>query len=223
MKEHLTIQYELRFSEIQHYRNEVWKTLIKSYFQRYIPAASDIVDIGCGWGEFINNVEGKRKVAIDLNADAKQHLHPDIEFINQDCSAEWPLPDGTLDVAFTSNFLEHLPTKSHVEKTIVQARRCLKPNGRLICLGPNIKYVSGSYWDFWDHHVAITEMSLSELLRMNGFAIEKCVAKFLPYTMANRQPPHAVFLKLYLSLPIAWRLFGKQFLIIARNTPNTES
>lgn len=223
MKEHLATQYELRFSKIQNYRNEVWKTLVKSYFQRYIPATSSIVDIGCGWGEFINNVEGNRKIAIDLNADAQQHLEPNIEFINQDCSTKWPLPDGMLDIAFTSNLLEHLPSKSHVEKTILEAKRCLKYNGRLICLGPNIKYLSGSYWDFWDHHVAITESSLSELLGMNEFAVEKCVPKFLPYTMANRQPPHAAFLRLYLALPVAWRLLGKQFLIIARNTTNTGS
>ncbi len=218
MKEDLKKQYELRFSKIHHYRNEVWKVLTVSFFQKYIPSNSDILDIGCGWGEFINNIEGNKKIAIDLNENAKQHLEPNIEFIHQDCSTEWPLPDDSLDVVFTSNFLEHLPSKLHIEKTIIQARRCLKANGQLICLGPNIKYVHGRYWDFWDHHVEITELSLSELLEMNDFQIEKLLAKFLPYTMANRQPPPIFFLKLYLYFPIAWKLLGKQFLIIAKKT-----
>jgi SAM-dependent methyltransferase len=217
MSKDLQKQYEIRFSEIQQYRNEVWKILTKSFFQHYIPADSDILDIGSGWGEFINNIEGKIKRGIDLNPDGKQHLKPSVEFINQDCSHEWPLPDDTLDVVFTSNFFEHLPSKLHIEKTIAQARRCLKPNGRLICLGPNIKYLPGVYWDFWDHHVGITEMSLAELLKIQGFDIEKCMAKFLPFSMANNQPP-LIFVKLYLAFPMAWRLFGKQFLIVAKNT-----
>jgi len=218
MKENLKKQYELRFSKIQQYRNKVWKILTKSFFQQYIPADSDILDIGCGWGEFINNIEGKRKIGIDLNVDAKQRLDPSVEFINQDCSDEWPLPNNSLDIVFTSNFFEHLPSKSHIEKTIIQAKRCLKPNGRLICLGPNIKHLPGLYWDFWDHNIEITEMSLSELMEMNDFLIEERIAKFLPYTMANKQPPPLFLLNLYLAFPIIWNLFGKQFLIIAINS-----
>jgi len=218
MKENLKKQYELRFSEIQQYRNEVWKILTKSFFQQYIPTDSDILDIGCGWGEFINNIEGKRKIGIDLNTDAKQHLEPSVEFVNQDCSNEWPLRNNSLDVVFTSNFLEHLPSKSHIDKTIIQVRRCLKPKGRLICFGPNIKHLPGLYWDFWDHHIEITEMSLSELLEMHDFLIEKRIAKFLPYTMANKKQPPLFFLRLYLAFPMAWKMFGKQFLIIAKNS-----
>ena len=62
-----------------------------------------MLDIGCGWGEFINNIEGKRKIGMDLNPDAKSHLKPSVEFISQDCSDEWPLPDNSLDVVFTHN------------------------------------------------------------------------------------------------------------------------
>ena len=41
----------------------------------------------------------------------------------------------TLDVVFTSNFLEHLPDKASVERTVAEAQRCLKNGGLLICLG----------------------------------------------------------------------------------------
>jgi len=216
MKNNLKKQYELRFSEIQEYRNKVWRTLNKMFFQQYIPENSDILDVGSGWGEFINNIEGKRKIAMDYNEGAKQYLDQSIEFINQDCSSEWPLAADSLDVVFTSNFLEHLPSKEHIEKTFSQASRCLKPGGRLICLGPNVKYLPGIYWDFWDHNIPITEMSLVELLKLNDFLPEKCLDKFIPYRMSNRQPP-LIFLKIYLALPIAWKFFGQQFLIVAKN------
>ncbi len=58
--------------------------------------------------------------------------------------------------------------------------------GRLIAMGPNIKYVPGAYRDFFE----LTELSLSEALSNCQFEIEKQVARFLPFTMSQgRQYP----------------------------------
>ncbi len=217
MEQNLAKQYELRFAEKKEYRDQVWKILAGSFFQPYISKEAEILDLGSGWGEFINNIEGKNKFGMDLNPDGGRHLDDSVTFLNQDCSAEWPVPEHSLDVVFTSNFLEHLPSKAHVDKTIGQIKRCLKPGGRLICMGPNIKYLPGAYWDFWDHYVALTELSLSEALRLQAFEIEKCVPKFLPYTMEGKKPTPLFLIKWYLALPFAWKVFGKQFLVMARN------
>ena len=42
-------------------------------------------------------------------------------------------------------------------------------------------------------------MSLSELLKMHDFLLEECMAKFLPFTMAEKHPPF-VFSKVILGL-----------------------
>src|SRR4029077_12685932 len=124
------------------------------------------------------------------------------------------LKDSSLHVVFTSNFLEHLPDKAALGRTLDEVFRCLVPGGKMIAMGPNIKYLTGKYWDFWDHHLPLTEKSLSEGLTSRGFQITKCVAKFLPYTMVDQRQYPAAILKLYLCLPLAWRIFGKQFLIL---------
>jgi hypothetical protein len=77
-------------------------------------------------------------------------------------------------------------------------------------------YVLGEYWDFWDHHVPITEASMSELLRLNGFSVEQCIARFLPFSMSTGKTPPLLTVKFYLRMPFVWSLFGKQFLIVAR-------
>jgi SAM-dependent methyltransferase len=118
-------------------------------------------------------------------------------------------------VVFTSNFFEHLPDKDCLKRTLRQALRCLKPGGRLIALGPNIKYLPGQYWDFFDHHVMLTELSLAEALEVEGFSIKKVIPRFLPYTLVGA-PQYPVFLvRLYLMLPWLWAIKGKQFLIVA--------
>jgi SAM-dependent methyltransferase len=118
-------------------------------------------------------------------------------------------------VVFTSNFLEHLRSKELVDKTLREAFRCLKRGGKIICLGPNIKFVPGSYWDYWDHFIPITEESMAEALSLKGFRVGKKVDRFLPYTMSGGKNPPLIAVRLYLKLPFAWRFFGKQFLVIA--------
>src|SRR6185295_17009631 len=126
--------------------------------------------------------------------------------------------DASLDVVFTSNFFEHLPDKSTLTRTLQEAWRCLKPGGKLIAMGPNIKYLPGAYWDFWDHHLPLTESSLAEGLKTKGFVVDTCWPRFLPYTMASGPQYPILFLQLYLGLRFAWRIFGKQFLIVARKS-----
>ncbi len=215
---HLQEQYQARFEKITAYRRKVWKTLCQDYFSQYIPSDAHILDLGTGYGEFINHIVATKKYAMDLNPDTAQNLNAEVELFQQDCSENWPLPNHCVDVVFTSNFLEHLPDKIRVAKAISEAHRCLKPQGKLICLGPNIKYVPGEYWDFWDHYVPITEQSLSEVLKLEGFEIEHCLPRFLPYSMSTGQTPPIIFLQIYLRLPWVWPLFGKQFLVVGRKS-----
>ena len=42
-------------------------------------------------------------------------------------------------------------------------------------MGPNIRFVAGEYWDFWDHHLPLTERSLSEACQLRGFTMAKVV------------------------------------------------
>lgn len=209
--------YERRF-KIQRivYRQRLWATLVESFFQPLLGSARTVLDLGCGYGEFINHVRGDvKRFAMDLNPKAAEHLDPGVTFFFQDCSQRWALPDASLDVVFTSNFFEHLPDKLALKRTLLEARRCLRPGGRLIALGPNIKFVQGAYWDFWDHFLCLTEASLSEALENNGYTVRRSEPRFLPYTTIDRPAYPMACVRLYLKLPFLWRFFGRQFLVVA--------
>lgn len=208
--------YDQRFNAHIAYRQKIWRMLVSGFFSRHIRSGDSVLDLGCGYGEFINNVICRNKYAMDLNARAREHLAPDVTFLEQDCSTEWPLPVASLDLVFTSNFFEHLPSKQALGDTLAQALRCLKPGGRIIAMGPNIRFVGGAYWDFWDHHLALTDSSLTEALRVTGLEIERVWDRFLPYTMVNHRAVPSVLVATFLKVPLAWRIFGKQFLVFAR-------
>src|SRR5437764_12049748 len=93
--------YDRRFNAHIVYRKKVWQVLVSEYFSKFIPKDGNVLDLGCGYGEFINHVECKKKFGIDLNTRAREHLGPNVNFIEQDCSMPWPLPDNSLDVVFT--------------------------------------------------------------------------------------------------------------------------
>jgi len=211
--------YAQRFQANLEYRKKVWRMLIDSFFARWIPGDSTVLDLGCGYGEFINQVSAKKRFAMDLNPDTPKYLAANVEFLHQDCSQPWTLDESSLDVVFTSNFFEHLPDKPALARTLDQVNRCLKPGGLLIAMGPNIKCVPGAYWDFWDHYLPLTELSLKEALENRGFRVDTCIERFLPYTMAGKRSAPLLFVRLYLGFPIIWKLTGKQFLVVARK-PN---
>lgn len=208
--------YSIRFSGLEAYRNQVWTALVSDFFSRWIKPEDTVLDLGCGYGEFINNISASQKFAMDLNPSAKERVRPDVHLIQQDCTRRWAIAGDSLNCVFTSNFFEHLPSKQSLQETLREAYRCLRPGGYIIALGPNVKHLSGSYWDFFDHHLPLTDLSVSEALIMTGFQIEERIEKFLPYTMSKGFRPPIWTLTLYLRLPILWKILGKQFLVIGR-------
>lgn len=97
--------YERRFKNTQAYRFKVWQVLIERFFSKWIKKYSAVLDLGCGYGEFINNIDAAKKYAMDLNPATRGRISGDVQFIEQDCSQKWLLPDNEkLDLIFTSNF-----------------------------------------------------------------------------------------------------------------------
>jgi SAM-dependent methyltransferase len=207
--------YARRFHPDLEYRDAIWRILVREFFQQYVAPEYRVLDLGCGYGQFINNVQCSAKFGMDLNPLSASHLSPGVRFLLQDCCEPWALDSDSLDLVFTSNFFEHLPSKDALAATIQQVARCLRPAGRLIAVGPNIRYVGGAYWDFWDHHIPLTELSLCELLEVAGFSLERVESRFLPYAAVGQPKAPLFAISAYLRTPLAWKLFGQQFLIVA--------
>src|SRR5215831_10067028 len=102
MSEELSRQYERRFAAQAEYRDRVWRVLVDDVFQRDVPETGAVLELGCGWGEFINHVRASRRIGMDLNPESRARLQAGVEFLLQDCSAEWPMAAASLDTIFTS-------------------------------------------------------------------------------------------------------------------------
>lgn len=72
------------------------------------------------------------------------------------------------------------------------------------------------YWDFIDHYIPLSDRSVAEALRLEGFTVELSLPRFLPYSTRGRLPQRDFLIELYVKLPVAWRFLGKQMFIIGR-------
>ncbi|MEM0955391.1 MAG: class I SAM-dependent methyltransferase [Pseudomonadota bacterium] len=216
-EEALAQLYRERFQEgFLPRKRDIWRVLCQHFFQRYVAASDTVLDVACGYGEFINSIRCGRKLAADINPDTAQHLDAGVELHAVAADRIASIGQESVDVVFTSNFLEHLENKAALDQFLQQVMQVLKPGGRYLILGPNLRYLPGAYWDFYDHHLGLTDQSLAEALQLQGFTIESKRAKFLPYTTQGKLPTHPLLVRLYLLLPMTWPLLGKQFFVVAR-------
>jgi SAM-dependent methyltransferase len=206
--------YRERFGHNLSYRRGVWNVLVEDLFRKRAGNPETVLEIGTGYGDFINQFEAKHRLAMDLNPDAAKFLDPSVTFFCQDATQAWKLDNASVDLIFTSNFFEHLPDKDAISQVMKEALRVLKPGGRMMALGPNIKHVPGAYWDFWDHTIPLTDKSLAEAFKLGGFTVREAFSRTLPYTMSNVREAPLFLLRAYLRMPFAWRILGHQFLVV---------
>jgi SAM-dependent methyltransferase len=211
------VLYRYRFAESDlPAKNRIWKTLCDTYFHKIFDQSETVVDLACGFGEFINNINVKDKIGVDINPDSPSFLSDDVKFIEARSDNISGLVDASVDSVFTSNFLEHLESKSALTNTFDEIFRVLKPGGKFVIMGPNIRYVYDKYWDFFDHHLPLSEVTIEEALALSGFAMQSSLPRFLPFSTRSSLPQSSWIIRLYLAAPLLWPLFGKQFLVIGR-------
>ena len=210
--------YRQRFADVsQPRRAALWEVLCRVVLQRYIRPTDTVVDLGAGFCEFINAIGCAHKVAIDANPAVRTRAATDVQTIIGDVPVVLrQVAEASANVVFCSNFFEHLRDKDEVLTVLREVHRILGADGRLIVIQPNIRYAYKEYWDFFDHHVALSHGSFSEALQLTGFHIDVLQPRFLPYSTKSRLPQAAWLLRVFLALPWAQWALGKQMLVVAR-------
>ena len=207
--------YEYRFKGIDRRKKlAVWKIIAEFIYSKLGEPAS-ILDPAAGDCEFINQVPAGERWAVDMNAQTEKMAAEGVKVvIGNNLTATLPL--NYFEAVYISNFLEHLHSQEEVAGFLEKMYSILKPGGRICVMGPNFKYCAKEYFDFADHTVILSELSVSEHLYGAGFNIQKVYSKFLPLSFRGGLPVADFLVRLYFRLPVAWNFMGKQFLVIAQ-------
>jgi SAM-dependent methyltransferase len=207
--------YEYRFKGVdQEARRAVWSE-IGPFVQRRLGDPQRVLDPAAGRCEFLNSVSAAERWGVDLVDYEESWADPGVKIVVGDVM-DVDLPGDYFDAVWISNFLEHLADQEEVATFLERMFRRLRPGGRIAVMGPNFRYCAKEYFDCADHNVILTHVGVEEHLYTAGFDLESVEPRFLPYSFRGRLPATPALTRRYLELPVAWRLLGKQFLVVGR-------
>ena len=207
--------YEKRFNErVVERKRRIWQVLCNHFFQKYVNASDTVLDLGAGQCEFINNINCARRIAVELNPKVHEYARDDVQVYITTITDLKEIDSESVNVAFASNIFEHLPDKESLIASLREVERVLVTGGRLLILQPNIRLFGGRYWDFIDHFLPLTDLTLVEALRITNLETVEVRRRFLPYTYLGRIPQYPFLVRLYLMMPFVHWIFGKQSWIV---------
>jgi len=206
--------YQYRFRNVDRATKlATWK-ILADWLAGKLGKPDIVLDPAAGACEFINAVPARERWAVDMGeqvgALAATGVRAHVGRIT-----EVDLPRSYFGGVFVSNFLEHLEDPAAVAAFLEHMHGVMKPGGRIVVMGPNFRACPREYFDFADHSVILTERAVAEHLYAAGFELDEVHARFLPASFGSGLPVTDFLVKTYLRLPFAWRIFGKQFLLVA--------
>lgn len=98
-----------------------------------------LLDIGCGDGHLVNQAAPhfQRVYALDVSAEIAQHITlPRNAELFLSNGVNIPLPEHSVDIAFSHQLMEHLHPDDAIEQ-LQAIFKALKPGGCYICITPN--------------------------------------------------------------------------------------
>ncbi len=194
-------------------RDVVWQALWRFHFSHIIAPDACVLDLGCGYGSFINQVIARRRIAIDAWPDFTHHVAPAVEAHVGDVADLDFLPDVGIDFVLASNLFEHL-TQPEFARVLANLRPKLSADGVLTIIQPNFRYAYREYFDDYTHITPYSHISLADFLIANGYDVLEVRPRFLPLSIKSRLPVSPWLIATYLASPL--KPLGKQMLIRAR-------
>jgi SAM-dependent methyltransferase len=124
-----------------------------------------IVDFGCGRGDF--TLAWGRLIPSEVCGVDRESGHLQADFDQPAILLDL----AEIDLVFSKSLIEHLwdPTRM-----LQEARRILKPGGRLVILCPDWRSYMRTFYDDYTHVRPYDQVSLGDVLRANGFSEVSC-------------------------------------------------
>lgn len=177
----------------------------------YLPSNKEakIVDVGCGWGQFLWWLKEKgytNLLGIDLGKEQeKQGSIIGVNIVCVEDSTEY-LENCKLsfDLVVMNHIIEHLSAEQGI-KLLKAALNALSPGGKIIVQTPNLCSIGANWQRYIEitHITGYTEKSLSQIIGLAGFENVKLFGNKSKFRL---NPRRILFLTLQFFSRLIWRI-----------------
>ncbi len=214
MKDYLSVFYNSKNKPETDYPSK----FVKYNIERFKLENKNLLEIGCGRGDFINEFSKKNLVcyATDKLETAKNNLNSKVLFYQHDMLKEkLPFENNFFDTIYTKSLVEHIDNH---EFFFLECKRVLKKNGILITYTPDWESQYLNFFDDLTHIKPFSIISLKNSYEMYGF--EDCkVEKFYQLPLVWKFPYLRYLLRIIaLLIPIRSKIkflrFAKELMLL---------
>jgi SAM-dependent methyltransferase len=159
MPDYIDVVYNVENRPKTDYPDKLATYLFKKFEMK---KGEKILEPGCGRGEFLS---GFRKMGMDVyGCDLSPQAGEDLDGIEiKQTDIEnnsLPYDDDYFDVVYSKSLLEHLWKPDHYFR---EAKRILKPGGKILTLVPDWEANYKIYFDDYTHRTPFTKISLYDI------------------------------------------------------------
>jgi ubiquinone/menaquinone biosynthesis C-methylase UbiE len=127
--------YNLIAQDFSRTRGNIWEE-IKFLFDDYLTAGEKVLDLGCGNGRFYETFKNKDIQYFGLDASEKlieiaKKKYPKADFRTGE-ALKIPFPNNYFNKVYSIAVLHHIPSKELRINFLKEAKRILRPNGKMI-------------------------------------------------------------------------------------------
>ena len=197
-------------------RSFIWKEIV-GFESKFIPKSGTVVDLGAGYCDFINNVNSKKKYAVDYSPELSKFASEEVIKINKEAWDLSEIEDDSVDVVHASNLFEHF-TDEELSRVMKDVKRILKKGGKLILMQPNYRLNPKHYFDDPTHKKVFSDAALESFLLSQDMKIVLKMPRFLPFSMKSNSSiiPNSLLpliVRIYIHSPV--KPFAGQMLFVS--------
>jgi SAM-dependent methyltransferase len=142
------------------------------------PAPADFLEVGPGQGAIaeLAAAAGYRYRAVEPSPQLAAALAARGVNVVEAFTPPIPGADGSLDILYADQVLEHMPGIDAARAWVAEAHRLLRPGGTLFVVVPDYLKERGFFWDIdYTHNFITTERRMRQLLYDGGFDVARVV------------------------------------------------
>lgn len=172
-----------------------------------------VLDIGCGFGEFLENIKGSVRISVGLDIDMAclrecNRYIPESEFLKSEATC-LPFVDDSFDIVIAIGVIEHV---NNPVSLLREVRRICR--GSAVFMTPNLGRPSrlimaakgkihrerSGHKQGWDYHL------FNQVLEHNGWTVDRIETRFVDFPFYNIFPQN---FSRWMSYKVLKKLFPK--------------